>query len=139
MKDTNTYIKQRLISKHEFSEIDFDLQEEFGFKYESDNGNINDFIIDTDYRYDNNYPIKIDRLINYLHDIKVMGITHVTIDYHVDHIGYVINGYEITKMNKEEIEEYNDIDRQVSEIEKLYRLKEIELSEIREQLMKLRK
>ena len=99
----NTYIKKTHIAEHEFSEIDFDLYDEFGFE----SGDDDEFIvIKKGHGAADGYPIKIDRMIEALTTLKNSGATHVELDYHVDHIGYEISGYEIRKATPEETEAY---------------------------------
>jgi hypothetical protein len=96
------FIKKNLISNFSFSEIDMDLHEEFGFDYDVHE----DFVeIGDGKRGDADaYPIKIDRMISILQQMKDEGATHVEIDYHTDHIGYDMTGWSIRLANKEEID-----------------------------------
>lgn len=40
--------------------------------------------------YTDSYPINIETLEKMLQDAKSKGATHVEIDYHCDHIGYIV-------------------------------------------------
>jgi hypothetical protein len=97
------FIKKNLISNFSFSEIDIDLHEEFGFDYDVHE----DFVEIGDGKTGDAdaYPIKIDRMISILQQMKDEGSTHVEIDYHTDHIGYDMTGWSIRLANNEEIDE----------------------------------
>ena len=41
------------------------------------------------------YPIKIDEMISYLTRIKEAGGNYVSVEYHVDHYTYLIEGYKV--------------------------------------------
>jgi len=125
------YLNKKLITQFEFSEIDFDLHDEFKFDYDR----YEELVIDSDNDY-SNYPIKIERVIDYLNEIKGKGVTHVSFDYHVDHIGYIIEGYKITPMNNEDIEKYNIRYKKIKELEDEYRKKQKEMDDL---LNKIRK
>jgi hypothetical protein len=101
----NIYVTKEVIDDISFSEIDIDLKEEYGFDYEDESeyieikvGNPN---VDTE-------PIKIDILIKALKRLKEDGSTHVSLDYHCDHIGYDITGYKIYLSTEEQIKAYED-------------------------------
>jgi hypothetical protein len=99
------YIKKTLIDNKDFSELDFDLQGEFGFDY-NEMDELDEICSgqgDAD-----GYPIKIDRLIEALTELKNSGATHVELDYHCDHIGYEISGYEIRLATEEEVKIFTD-------------------------------
>ena len=97
------YINKTVVSDHNFSELDFDLQEEFGFNYEE----FDDLVeIQKGHGHADAYPIKIDRMIQALESLKNLGATHVELEYHCDHIGYDITGYEIKLSSNEDIERY---------------------------------
>lgn len=114
-RDRVIYVKLKEITDNEMTEIDFDLQDEFGFSYETHDN----FVIDYEGNYEN-YPIKIERLIDHLNSIKDNGATHVSIDYHVDHIGYIINGFDIRLMTTDEVNEYTNKHQEVKSIEEEY-------------------
>ena len=96
MKEKKIY--KKLIDKIEFSEIDFDLHRELGYDMEED---YIDLIGDRG-RADG-YPIAIDRIIDKLNEMKSKGATHVELDYHCDHIGYLIDGYKLTEATEDEV------------------------------------
>jgi len=101
----NIYVTKILNFDKEFSEIDFDLYDEFGF----DMDKFEDFIeIKMGNGGSDGYPIKIDRMIELLKAMKENGSTHVELDYHCDHIGYVVSGYEMRPSTQEEIAAYED-------------------------------
>ena len=95
------YAKRELVYKNELSEIDIQLQDEFGFDWEKHD----DFIINGDSNgYADAYPINIEEVIQELVNMKDAGATHVEIGYHCDHIGYIFEGYRIKSMTTEEVE-----------------------------------
>jgi len=101
----NIYVTKILKSDKEFAEIDFDFYKEFGF----DMDKFEDFIeIKMVNGGSDGYPIKIDRMIELLKAMKENGSTHVELDYHCDHIGYVVSGYEMRPSTQEEIAAYED-------------------------------
>lgn len=112
MKDI--FVTSTLISRKEFSEIDMENKENFGFDYDNEN----DFILIEKIKDGvKNYsldvePIEIDKLIKHLNKIKEEGANYVGIHYHEDHIGYVIGGYSVSLSTEEEISEYNEIETQ---------------------------
>ena len=102
------YIVKEFRADNCFSEIDFDLQNEFDFNYE-----VHDEFKEVCIGYGNaeGYPVNIDRMIGALQDIKKLGSTHVEISYHEDHIGYDISGYVIRKATEEEINDIENAER----------------------------
>ena len=101
----NVYVTKILKSDKEFSEIDFDLYKEFDFNFDD----FEDFVeIKMGHGGSDGYPINIDRMIEHLQTIKIKGVTHIELDYHCDHIGYVISGYEIRVSTPEEITVFED-------------------------------
>lgn len=100
-KDINTYVTKKLVGDESFSELDFTLQEEFGFDYD-DGGDFQTIEIGNG-NTDDAFPILLDTLIGTLQEMKENGATHVEIEHHVDHIGYDISAYNIRKSTAEEI------------------------------------
>ena len=103
------YIKKSLIDNVSISELDFDLQDEFGFNYDDDDSQFREIMSDAG-RADT-YPVKIDVLMRILQDMKDQGATHVELDYHCDHIGYDISAFHISHATAEEIAEVNQRER----------------------------
>lgn len=104
--DKNIYITQTFIENKGFSELDFELQNEFGFEYDEDY--TNEFeIIEKGKGYADGYPVNIDKMIELLKVLKSKGATHVELDYHCDQIGYDISGYKIEPSSQSDIDEYN--------------------------------
>jgi hypothetical protein len=97
------FVKKKLITDYQFSEIDFDLHEEFGF-----DDNVHDGFVeigDGKHGSADAYPIKIDRMLGILQQMKNEGATHVELEYHIDHIGYNVTGWNIQLADKKEIDE----------------------------------
>jgi hypothetical protein len=122
------YVKKELIVDESFSELDFDLQNEFGFDYDEHE----EFVeLSVGIGYADGYPIKIDRMIELLENMKTQGVTHIELDYHCDHIGYQVSGYSITEASKEEIENYENEkqshhDKEKKRMDLLRQLKELD-------------
>ena len=104
-KNKNTYITVTKVKHTEVSEIDFDLHSKFKFDYE----NGGDFIsIDGPGQSLDSEPVDISRMIKILADMKQKGANYVRIEYHVDHIGYEVEGLNIRKSNDQEISTYEE-------------------------------
>lgn len=92
-----TKVTKKLIEEIEVSEIDFDLQNEFK-KDPSDDDEEIDFVekgkqatmVDAT-------PINIERLEKLLAGFKEKGATHVEIEYHGDHFGYMFGAFKYSK------------------------------------------
>ncbi len=59
-----------------------------------------------------NTPIKIDTLRKYLDELESKGANYVSIDFHIDHIEYELDGIKISEATQEEIDEHNKEQRQ---------------------------
>jgi hypothetical protein len=105
------YITKTAKFSTELSELDFENRDEFGWN-DSDDSDFTE-IADPKAAYCNE-PVKIDTLIKVLEEAKQAGSTHVSIDYHADHIGYVIDGLELKTASQEEIEKY-EADRKAAQ------------------------
>ena len=117
------YITKEVIVNVEHSELDFILHSDFGFDYETHS----DFVELLKGNPDvTNEPIKIDRLIESLQELKEKGSTHVALNYHTDHIGYEMTGYKIYLATEEQIKDYE-------EKEKVLREKQNKLNALREE------
>jgi hypothetical protein len=121
------YITKEVIGDVEHSEIDFLIQEEFGYDYENDQELVEIEVGNGDVR---NEPISIDLMIKTLQELKEKGSTHVALDYHCDHIGYEMTGYKIYLSTEEQINTYE-------EKLKIKREKELKLKALREEYNKI--
>lgn len=119
----NVYIKQTLVEDHSVSELDFEMHREFGFDYDTHS----DFVtIHDGYGQVDNVPIKIEDLENILKTMKEKGATHISLDYHCDHLGYEMSGYIIKGATPEEIDAFlgkKKARKEKSKKEKIARLK----------------
>jgi hypothetical protein len=88
------YLKIEHIVDKSIEELDHMIIEEFGFdeKVYDNVVEIKEGIADV-----NTEPININTLIESLNKMKMQGCTHVTLDYHFDHIGYDMSGFKITE------------------------------------------
>lgn len=118
------HFKRELIDSHEFSEIDFHLHDFIGYDYEKHDNY-------TDVTYDKHgktgtYPIDIDVMIEKLKEMKGEGASHVSLEYHVDHIGYMIDGWKISTLSDKEVKEFHELKKKkvADKVEK--RKKELE-------------
>lgn len=106
MKKNTVYITAEVIENKEYSEIDILLQEEFGYNWDE-----LDFEM---YKIFNgkpdviNEPINIDLMIKTLQDLKEKGSTHISINYHEDHIGYEMTGYKLYHSTAGQIQSYKE-------------------------------
>ena len=103
--EENFYITREVIGDIEHSEIDFLIRDEFGYDYENDQELVEIEVGNGDV---NNAPISIDTLINSLQELKEKGSTHVSLDYHCDHIGYEMTGYKIYLSTEDQITAYEN-------------------------------
>jgi hypothetical protein len=89
------YINQELITVDETEDTNSLLRDEFGF----DEDVYEDYQINHTNGYGNNdgEPIHIDHILNLVNNMKSIGCTHVSIDWHCDHSTYEVEGYKITK------------------------------------------
>jgi len=91
--------------EYEFSELDFTLYDEIHPNW-NDNDEDSPHELVPPYRTVDGHPILIDTLIQKLKDYKNKGANYVGIDYHVDHIGYNIEFYDIHASREEEIDSH---------------------------------
>ena len=106
------YITKKLIINEELSELDLDLGEKFKFDYENDddfitlekNTSKNDWYINTT-------PIDIDVLDDLIKKFKKKGVTHIQMEHHGDHYGYIFSGVKIGLSSKQEIDDFNDVSK----------------------------
>lgn len=109
------------------SELDFENRDQFGF----DDDAHEEFVEITNGVSTDIEPILIDSLIEILAKAKAAGSTHIAIDYHCDHIGYDIEGYEIRLSTQDEISFHED--RLAAD-----RAKRLEIHNLQAQIAKLR-
>lgn len=103
--DNNIYITKTFIGENDQSELDFTLQDQFGFDYER----FDDFItIENGVGSTDATPMNIDDMIKILNDLKSKGATHIEINDHCDHHGYNISGFEIRKSTDEEVNKFKN-------------------------------
>jgi hypothetical protein len=122
------YITKKHINDSNQSGLDFELQDEFGFNYDD----YEEFVeTQKGHSSANSHPIRIDKLIEILQSLKSGGCSHVQIEYHCDHIGYDISGFEITLSSNEDIDSY---ERKQSE----RKFKNQKISELQKQINDLR-
>ena len=89
----------------EFSELDFTLYDEIHPNW-NDNDGYSPHELVPPYRTVDGHPILIDTLIHKLKDYKNKGANYVGLDYHVDHIGYNMEFYDIHASTEEEIDKH---------------------------------
>ena len=103
--EENFYITKEVIKDIEHSEIDYLIHEEFGYDYENDQELVE---IEIGNGEVTNAPISIDLMIKTFQELKDQGATHVSLDYHCDHIGYEMTGYKIYHSTEDQIKAYED-------------------------------
>ena len=96
------------ISNEELSAIDYDLYSkifpEVTQEIEEEDGL--GWYVGIGRRNNDAYPINIDVLIKHLEMVKKQGANYISLDYHTDHIGYIIEGLDISQSSEVEINEY---------------------------------
>jgi hypothetical protein len=123
------YLTKKFICEEDISDLDIDLRESFGFDedvhedfIEIEKGRPN--------RGPDTEPINIDDLIDLLVERKKRGSTHVSLDYHEDHIGYEMAFFKIYESTDTEIslceskieeESTNRLNRKRADLEKQLR------------------
>jgi hypothetical protein len=119
MNEEEKYYTIKMVDEYEFSEIDFDLYKEL-FQEDSEDLDIT-AIGDS---YTRGYPIEINRLIQQLQKFQEAGATHVSMEYHEDHIGYPMEGLKIYESTQEEVQKYEEsLQRDVEKERKIAFLK----------------
>jgi len=107
------------------SEIDFDLYADLKHDNCKEELNVIRKENKNNYWANDSYPIKIERLIKMLENLKKAGCNYVEIMYHTDHIGYYATGLKIRNATKEEIEKYEaETKRNKKKWEKIQKLRE---------------
>lgn len=118
------YIMKEHVGDFDHSELDFELHNRFGFDYDTHS----DFVeLEKGHGQVDNEPIDIDLLLKSINELKSRGATHVSLDYHCDHIGYEISGYRITEAEPALVEAYEENQRKEKE-------KSQKLMELRKQI-----
>jgi len=120
MEEIQIRLTKEFIAEVEDSEIDFDLQREFAGEVDSDTYVNIEWIEKGGPKWGSEgYPIRIDRVMQTLQEMKDKGATHVEMDemeYHCDHISYPIYGYRITHADQADIDE---LEQKKTQAEKL--------------------
>ena len=101
----SVYITKSLIKNISLSELDFTLQDEFKFSYDTNERFI--AIPKGGQPIADATPVKIQKLIDILEKAKLKGATHVQIEDHCDHHGYDIAVFEIRLSTESEIAKHN--------------------------------
>jgi predicted metallo-beta-lactamase superfamily hydrolase len=101
----NIYVTKTAIAEVEVSEIDFLFNTKFGFDYDTHDDIVT---IENGQFASDSYPIEIDKMIEILQSIKEKGANYVELNYHCDHIGYEVFGFDIRTSTPEEIAIYTD-------------------------------
>lgn len=96
---TKINILKTYLGTHKESELDFDIRDKMfpGVDWED----VEEFTENGSIRLDS-HPIEIARLREILTQLESQGANWVEIDYHCDHIGYLLVGLSITPLSPEE-------------------------------------
>ena len=106
MKEIQLKLTKEFIAEVEDGELDFDLQREFVGELDSDTYVDIEWIEKGGPKWGSEgYPVRIDRIMQILQEMKDKGATHVEMEYHCDHISYPIYGYRITHADQADIDE----------------------------------
>jgi hypothetical protein len=117
MEEIQIRLVKEFIAEVEESEIDFDLQREFAGDVDCDTYVNIEWIEKGAPKWGvDGYPIRIDRVMRILQEMKDKGATHVEMEYHCDHISYPIYGYRITHADQADIDE---LEQKKTQAEKL--------------------
>ena len=117
MEEIQIRLVKEFIAEVEDSEIVFDLQREFAGEVDSDTYIDIEWIGKGGPKWGSEgYPIRIDRVLQILQEMKDKGATHVEMEYHCDHISYPIYGYRITHADQADIDE---LEQKKTQAEKL--------------------
>lgn len=106
-KPEHIYVTQRHVKSFDESEINIDMDNDFGVEWNYQYLKIINKGVDTQSNYTDyldNTPIHIDRMIKILAELKELGCNYVALDYDCDHIAYEVSGFKITPSTPEEIE-----------------------------------
>lgn len=128
--ETTKYYTAKYLKQIEESELDIENLEKMGFKYDDD----------TDYRYifykdGDFYPLRqegisIPRLKKIIKEMEKSGATHIEVEYHADHHGYVVQGVLMRPALEEEIAEYVEATTKIKD-------KESRIAELYQQIKKI--
>lgn len=108
MSNTSVYIIKEHVGDFEHESLDLELSDSFGFEYEDGSSFIE---LNKGRGSVDNTPINLDTMISTLVELKSRGATHVSIDYHCDHIAYEISGYNIKRADPSLVEAYEETRR----------------------------
>lgn len=103
-KNNVVYYKKEHIGSKEWSDLDFLLREHIGFDYEKHDKCVE---ISNKTGMTGTCPMDIDKILSQLKKMRKKGATHVSLDYHIDHIGYVMDNWKVTPATKEEVDKFN--------------------------------
>ena len=121
------YLQKIHIQDDSMDELDFVLHDEFGI----DTYNNQKFeIIEIGNSSAYGHIVNIDMFMQRLQNLKDKGATHIEMDYHEDHIGYDISGFEVRSSTEEEIESFENSKRAKEE-------KDIKREDLQRQLREL--
>lgn len=124
------YLIKKNIIDDELSEIDFDFMREWDCDYgNEDSDDPNDFhyydFIISQHGSADGFPIKIDRVIEYLQNMKDSGCNYVEMGYHCDHIGYEFSGFMIEEATPDQIEVF--VNEKMAKESKNKEIRELEM------------
>lgn len=117
MKEIQIRLTKEFIAEVEDGELDFYLQREFVGEVDSDTYVDIEWIEKGGPKWGSEgYPVRIDRIMEILQEMKDKGATHVEMEYHCDHISYPIYGYRITLADQADVDE---LEKKRTQAEKL--------------------
>ena len=123
-KDKNIYVTNEHILNEELSELDLELYDSFNFDYDHQEFIEIEKRKTNDWWYINNSSLDIEKLSKLIKKFKKKGVTHIQMEHHGDHHGYIFTGVKIELSTESEILEYNlkllKYKNKESEIKKLY-------------------
>lgn len=135
MQQKTIYLNQKLIQHYETEELDFVLSDEFGVNRDDESDDWTSIeLIELDRHYaPDGHIVKLDTILNTIHEMKEQGATHLRMDYHCDHITYQIAGYKLEMADSAEMEKRAEAERK-AKLEKERARLELELERINNSL-----
>lgn len=127
MREKEIQIKTTSVLFEETEELYWLLLNDFS----EPNGYFNGFIHENRHEHLDSGNLSINRLTETLEKAKKAGATHVQIDYHCDHMTYLIQGVKLEKLTPEEEKEREEKMKE-KEIDHLRKMQEQAIKNLEE-------
>ena len=93
--------------------------------------------INLSYGMTDNEPIELDLLLGILTKMKEKGSTHVQLDYHSDHLTYILSGIEIRPSTEDEIQRFKKYHEEKNKLDAEILKHNQEIRELQREIKKL--